>query len=172
MGLKAFRNSPVPYFASVSFVTLRLLSSEKLLLVLLRGHGLPVHRSFIHLSYMTNQKARDLGRENHRLIFQIFFSFGLKEYSGKMDLALLWFFVSHCLGDLFRSEGTAYHPEEVLVSNEESHQVGLLSCLLDLLRPARLPLGDEEVRCHDHGDVPQVHAVPLLMLHHLPQKLQ
>lgn len=68
-----------------------------------------------------------------------------------------------------------YRPQQVLVANEQPHDVGGL-LRLAFLGAVRQPAGDglvqEEVGRHDGGHRPEVHPVPLLPGDHLTEELQ
>lgn len=71
--------------------------------------------------------------------------------------------------------GCSYRPEQVLVADEEPHDIrGLLrvTFLGAVGQPAGDGLVEEEVGSHDGGHSPQVHPVPLLSGNHLTEKLQ
>lgn len=68
-----------------------------------------------------------------------------------------------------------HRPQQVLVADEQPHDVGRL-LRLPLLGAVRQPAGDglveEEVRRHDGGHGPQVHPVPLLPGDHFAEELE
>lgn len=68
-----------------------------------------------------------------------------------------------------------YRPEQVLVADEEPHDVSGLLCV-SFLRALRQPAGDglveEEVGSHDGGYCPEVHPVLPLPGDHLAEELQ
>lgn len=71
--------------------------------------------------------------------------------------------------------GRSYRPEQVLVADEEPHDIRRLlrvSFLGAVGQPAGDGLVEEEVGSHDGGHGPQVHPVPLLSGNHLTEKLQ
>lgn len=69
----------------------------------------------------------------------------------------------------------SYRPEQVLVADEQPHDIGGL-LRLSFLDSVRQPAGDglveEEVGSHDGGYSPQVHPVPLLPGDHFTEKLK
>lgn len=66
----------------------------------------------------------------------------------------------------------AHRPQQVLMGNEETHELGGSDGALHLLLFGVLPAEGEEIGRDDHGDVPQAHAVLVLVRHHLSQELQ
>lgn len=69
----------------------------------------------------------------------------------------------------------SYRPQEVLVSDQQPHDIGGASGhgVLLLLRDLRAKaLEHEDVRCHDYGDVVEAHFVLGLVVDHTLEKLQ
>lgn len=68
-----------------------------------------------------------------------------------------------------------YRPQQVLIANEQPHDVGGL-LRLPFPSAVRQPAGDglveEEVGGHDGGHGPQVHPVPLLPGDHFAEELE
>lgn len=71
--------------------------------------------------------------------------------------------------------GPSYRPQQVLVADEEPHDIGRL-LRLAFLRPLGQSAGhrlvEEEVGSHDGGHGPQVHLVLPLPRNHLTEELQ
>lgn len=84
----------------------------------------------------------------------------------------------HCLNTLNKLLclcGWSYRPQQVLIADEEPHNISCLfrlSFLCPLSQFARDSLMEEEVGSHDGCDGPQVHPVLLFLRDHLTEELQ
>lgn len=105
---------------------------------------------FVHLSDVRNQETR------HLRTWRTSVSCDIVTFCRRVTRVWEW----------------AHGPQQVLMFDEQSHEMSWTHGSLHLLLSGVLPAEDEEIGRYDHRNIPQTHSVLLFKRHHLTEKLQ